>query len=29
MYGEATCIVIDDVRKLPVRMPGIYRNLTT
>jgi nitric oxide reductase NorD protein len=29
MYGEVNYIVIDDVRKLPVRMPEIYRTLTT
>ena len=29
MYGEVNYIVIDDVRKLPVRMPEIYRSLTT
>lgn len=29
MYGPANYIFIDDVRKLPVRMPEIYRTLTT
>jgi nitric oxide reductase NorD protein len=29
MYGPANYIFIDDVRKLPVRMPEIYRVLTT
>lgn len=29
MYGEVNYIVIDDVRKLPLRMPEIYRSLTT
>lgn len=29
MYGEVNYIFLDDVRKLPLRMPAIYRNLTT
>jgi nitric oxide reductase NorD protein len=29
MYGEVNYIVIDDVKKLPVKMPEIYRTLTT
>lgn len=29
MYGEVNYICIDDVSKLPLRMPEIYRNLTT
>ncbi len=29
MYGPANYIFIDDVRKLPVRMPEIYRALTS
>jgi nitric oxide reductase NorD protein len=29
MYGEVNYIFIDDVRKLPVRMPEIYRVLTS
>ena len=29
MYGPANYIFIDDVRKLPMRMPEIYRALTT
>jgi len=29
MYGEVNYIFIDDVRKLPVRIPEIYRTLTT
>lgn len=29
MYGPANYIFIDDVRKLPVRMPAIYRALTS
>ncbi|MDH3360201.1 MAG: VWA domain-containing protein [Desulfobulbaceae bacterium] len=29
MYGEINYIVIDNVKKLPGRMPQIYRNLTT
>ena len=29
MYGEVNYIFVDNVSKLPVRMPAIYRNLTT
>lgn len=29
MYGEVNYIFLDDVGKLPLRMPAIYRNLTT
>lgn len=29
MYGEVNYILIDEVSKLPCRMPQIYRNLTT
>jgi len=29
MYGEVNYIFLDKVRDLPVRMPAIYRNLTT
>jgi len=29
MYGEVNYIFIDDVRKLPARMPEVYRTLTT
>lgn len=29
MYGEVNYIFLDDVRHLPLRMPAIYRNLTT
>jgi len=29
MFGEVNYIFIDDVTRLPVRMPEIYRNLTT
>jgi nitric oxide reductase NorD protein len=29
MYGEVNYIFLDDVGKLPQRMPAIYRNLTT
>jgi nitric oxide reductase NorD protein len=29
MYGEVNYIFLDDVRQLPLRMPAIYRNLTT
>ena len=29
MYGEVNYIFLDDVRKLPLRLPAIYRSLTT
>ncbi len=29
MYGEVNYIFIDKLAKLPLRMPEIYRNLTT
>jgi len=29
MYGEVNYIYVDEVRKLPVRLPEIYRTLTT
>ena len=29
MYGAVNYIFLDDVRKLPLRLPAIYRNLTT
>ena len=29
IYGEVNYILIDEVNKLPYRMPQIYRNLTT
>ena len=29
MYGEVNYIVVDDVQKFPLRMPEIYRSLTT
>ena len=29
MYGEVNYIFVDEVRKLPVRLPEIYRTLTT
>jgi nitric oxide reductase activation protein len=29
MYGEVNYIFVDEVRKLPVRLPEIYRGLTT
>jgi nitric oxide reductase NorD protein len=29
MYGEINYIFLDDVRKLPLRLPAIYRTLTT
>ncbi len=29
MYGDVNYIFIDDIKKLPYRMPQIYRNLTT
>jgi nitric oxide reductase NorD protein len=29
MYGEVNYIFVDEVRKLPLRLPEIYRVLTT
>ena len=29
MYGEVNYIFLDDIRQLPLRLPTIYRNLTT
>jgi nitric oxide reductase NorD protein len=29
MYGAVNYCFIDDVKRLPLRMPGIYRSLTT
>ena len=29
MYGEVNYIFVDEVRKLPIRLPEIYRVLTT
>jgi nitric oxide reductase NorD protein len=29
MYGEVNYIMIDDVRRLPLRITEIYRRLTT
>ncbi|MFN2368695.1 MAG: VWA domain-containing protein, partial [Desulfurivibrionaceae bacterium] len=29
MYGEVNYIFLDKVENLPIRMPAIYRNLTT
>jgi len=29
MYGEVSYIFLDDVRQLPLRLPALYRNLTT
>lgn len=29
MYGEVNYVFLDDIRKLPQRLPAIYRNLTT
>jgi nitric oxide reductase NorD protein len=29
MYGAANYILIDDVRKLPLKVADIYRRLTT
>jgi len=29
MYGPANYVFIDDIAKLPVKIPEIYRKLTT
>jgi nitric oxide reductase NorD protein len=29
MYGAAHYVIIDDVRKLPLKVPDIYRRLTS